>query len=556
MKAWHGSRFDKLTMSGFFPFALILVLALACGPAAQPAQQPSADSGSSEPKRGGMVRFYLRGDPQGGFEPHIPGGRRDTRKVVGLAVQNVAQWDTLSGEQCTVALRGALAESWKFVDGTTVELSLRKGVKFQNKPPVNGRELTAEDVVWSYKRMFDKGILRSIQRNLASIEAPDKYTVRIKTREPEPLIGDAWLVFREAVVLPKEAGGTEDDFSRPENIIGTGPYILESYTPGVKAVLSRNPSYWKEGQPYIDQIDLPIMRDEATKLASFRTGQLDFLDELTVTERNQIVQGNPNAQFVPCESTPAGVVFPKNAEPPFNNVNVRRALSMSVDRDAIVKGIMKGEGNVVGVAPWFVEGSMKPQDFPAETRKYLQYNPSESKKMLADAGYPDGISFNIEATLGYGSPYNEIVEVLPAMMKPAGFNATLKILDLQNLQATLNHGIYDKVQINKGSTGSYPIERPTAGARSNESPDLNRAHVKDPELDRLIERMVRTVDDKQRMDIARQVQVRMVDQAYFLNMPTFMNFNAVQPYLRGFKINESTFREATWALFEGAWLDK
>lgn len=541
-----------------FSFAVLatVLFALACGPAAQPAQQPVADQGSSEPKRGGMVRFYLRGDPQGGFEPHIPGGRRDTRKVVGLAVQNIAQWDVLNGEQCTVALRGALAESWKFVDDTTVEIALRKGVKFQHKPPVNGRELTAEDVVWSYKRMFDKGILRSISRNVASIEAPDRYTVRIKTREPEPLIGDAWLVFREAVVLPKEAGGSEDDFSRPENIIGTGPFIVESYTPGVKAVLSRNPNYWKEGQPYIDKIELPIMRDEATKLASFRTGQLDFLDELTVTERNQIVQGNPNAQFVPCESTPAGVVFPKNSEPPFNNVNVRRALSMSVDRDSIVKGIMKGEGHVVGVAPWFVEGALKPQDFPPETRKYLQYNPTEAKKMLADAGYPDGISFNIEATLGYGSPYNEIVEVLPVMMKPAGFNATLKIIDLQNLQATLNHGIYDKVQINKGSTGSYPIERPTAGARSNESPDLNRAHVKDPELDRLVERMVRTVDDKQRMEIAKQVQVRMVDQAYFLNMPTFMNFNAVQPYLRGLKVNESTFREATWALFEGAWLEK
>ncbi len=532
------------------------LLVLACGPAAQPAPPSSSEQASSEPKRGGTFRFYLRGDPQGGFEPHIPGGRRDTRKVVGLAVQAIAQWDLLGGEQCTVALRGALAEGWKFVDDTTVELALRKGVKFHNKPPVNGREMTADDVVWSYKRMFDRGILRSIARNVVSMEAPDKYTVRIKTREPEPLIGDAWLGFREAVVLAREAGGPDDDFSRPENIVGTGPYTMESYTPGVKAVLTRNPGYWKEGLPYADQIELPIMRDEATKLAAFRTGQLDLLDELTVSERNQIAQGNPNTQFVPCESTPAGTVFPRNNEPPFNNVQVRRALSMSVDRDSIVKGIMKGEGNVIGVSPWFVEGALKPQDFPPETRNYLQYNPTEAKKLLAQAGYPDGLSFTIEATLGYGSPFNEIVEVLPAMMKPAGFNAQLKILDLQNLQATLNHGIYDKVMVNKGSTGSYPIERPTAGPRSTESPDLNRAHVKDPELDRLIERMVRTVDDKARLEIAKQIQVRMVDQAYLLNMPTFMNFNAVQPWVRGYKVNESTFRDTTWALFEGAWIDK
>lgn len=539
-----------------FTVLAVILLALACGPAAQPVEEPRAGEPAGQPKQGGMVRFYMRGDPQGGFEPHIPGGRRDTRKVIGLAVQNIAQWDTLNGEQCTVALRPALAEGWKFLDDTTVEIALRKGVKFQNKPPVNGRELTAEDVVWSYKRMFEKGILRSINRNVASIEAPDKYTVRIKTRESEPLIGDAWLVFREAVILPKEAGGPEDDFSRPENIIGTGPFMMESYTPGVKAVLSRNPNYWREGQPYIQQVELPIMRDKATRIASFRTGQLDYIDELTVSERNQLRQSNPAIQFVPCESGAAGVVFPKNAEPPFNNANVRRALSMSVDRDSIVKGIMKGEGNVIGVAPWFVEGSLKPQDFPPETRKYLQYSPTEAKKLLAEAGYPDGLSFNIEATMGYGSPYNEINEALPAMMKPAGFNAQLKVLDLQNLQATLNHGIYDKVQINKGSTGSYPIERPTAGPRSTESLDLNRAHVKDPELDRLIERMVRTVDDKQRIEIAKQIQIRMVDQAYFLNMPSFMSFNAAQPWLRGFKVNESTFREATWALFEGAWLDK
>jgi len=539
--------------------ALVALLALGCGPAAQPGpaipvQQQAATGG--QPKQGGTIRYYLRGDPQGGFEPHIPGGRRDTRKVIGLAIQNAAQWDLLSTEQCSVAMRGALADSWRFLDETTVELKLRQGVRFHNKPPVNGRELVAEDVIWSYRRMFDRGILKTISNNVVSMEAVDKYTVRIKTKEPEPLIGDAWLVFREAVILPKEAGGADDDFSRPENIIGTGPFVMESYTSGVKAILKRNPAYWKSGLPYVDQIDLTILRDDATRLSALRTGQLDYLDELTVSERNQLSGTNPNMQWVLCESTPAGVVFPRNSAPPFNNVNVRRALSMAIDRDAIVKGIMKGEGNVVGVSPWFVEGALKPNEFPAETQKYLKYNPQEAKKLLAQEGFTSGISFSIEATLGYGSPFNEIVEVLPAMMKEAGFNAQLKVMDLQQLQATLNRGEYDKVMINKSGTGSYPIERPLLGQHSMQGPDFNRSHIKDPELDRLVDRMARTVDEKARLELAKQIQIRMVDQAYFMPMPSFMNFNAIQPYLRGLKINESTFRDSGWRLFEEAWIDK
>ena len=539
--------------------ALLALLALGCGPTAQPApatpgqQQVSA---GAQPKQGGSIRYYLRGDPQGGFEPHIPGGRRDTRKVIGLAIQNAAQWDLLSDEQCTVAMRGALAESWRFTDDTTVELKLRQGVRFHNKPPVNGREMVADDVIWSYRRMFDRGILRTISNNVASMEAVDKYTVRIKTKEPEPLIGDAWLVFREAVILPKEAGGADDDFSRPENIIGTGPFVMESWTPGVKAVLKKNPGYWKSGLPYVDQIELTILRDDATRLSAVRTGQLDYQDELTVSERNQLSGTNPNMQWVLCESTPAGVVFPRNSAPPFNNVNVRRALSMAIDRDAIVKGIMKGEGNVVAVSPWFVEGSLKPDELPPDTRRYLKYDPSEAKKLLAQEGFTSGINFSIEATLGYGSPFNEIVEVLPAMMKEAGFNAQLKIMDLQQLQATLNRGEYDKVMINKSGTGSYPIERPLLGQHSGQGPDFNRSHIKDPELDRLVDRMARTVDDKARLEIAKQVQIRMVDQAYFMPMPSFMNFNAIQPHLKGLRINESTFREAGWRLFEEAWIDK
>src|SRR5688500_8274465 len=150
-------------------------------------------------------------------------------------------------------IEGDLAESWQQTSDTTYVFKLRRGVRFHAKPPVNGRELTAEDVKYTFERMLtETGSNASMYRSIAKIEAVDRYTVRFTLSEPF-----AW--FLEMVASPMAGGIIArecvekfGDLKKPEAVIGTGPWMLESYRPNVAMTLVRHPGYFVPGLPYID----------------------------------------------------------------------------------------------------------------------------------------------------------------------------------------------------------------------------------------------------------------------------------------------------------------
>ncbi len=564
----HGGNMNRRTPTWvarwwWAPAALAVLAAVACGkstPAttsgagSQTAPLTAPAASDEKPQPGGVFKYYNRDDPQGGFEPHTPGGRRDARRLHGM-VDEYTVVTANENEYCQQVLVPSLAEKWRFLNETTLELSIRKGVKFQNRPPVNGRELTADDVVWSYRRLFDRGELKGMAKAITSLEATDKYTVVIKLQSSMPTIGYEFLSYRSAVILPKEAGGPTGDFSKPETLIGTGPFILKSYTPGVKAVYEKNPDYWKPGKPYLDGVEIAVMRDDATRAAALRTGQLDFLDEVTASEKANFSQSNPNLQWIKCEASSPFGIYMRNDKEPFNNVNVRRALTMSIDREAIVKGILKGEGVVSALSPFYVKGALKPADLPANIRKWVEYNPTEAKKLLAEAGYPNGLSVALEGTLSYGSPYNEMLQVLPVMMKTAGFDVSLKVVEQAQHQSTHTLGIYDKLSASKVAF-LEPIDTyPLSTLRTGQSFSDNRAHIADAEYDKIVEQLLKTTEEGKRLELSKQAQLRVIDQAYFTTTPSFFNFNAFQPRVKGkFNFHEITFREQTGLMMQDIWL--
>jgi peptide/nickel transport system substrate-binding protein len=450
-----------------------------------------------------------------------------------VALETLGIWDIEEGQPCTTKLVPLLAESWRYTDPTTLEVKLRQGVKFQNVPPVNGRELTAQDVLFSHRRMFDVGIQKSLGENIASMEAVDRYTIRIKTKQPAPLLPSELFAWRESVVLAKEAGGKDGKYDKRENIIGTGPFILAEYTTGVGHVAKRNPDYWVKGRPYLDELRLPIMRDQATRVAALQVGKLDFVEEIDASEREQLIGRKANVRFVDCEAGSSYAVFFRNDLPPFKDVRLRRALSMAFDREGVVKGVFRGNGYVIGVAGATTAGSLNPQEFPPEVRKYLAYNPSEAKKLLAEAGYPNGLDMEVLATLAHGTIWRNMVEALPAILRPGGFNIKLKIVELGGYEEATNSWNYGVAAVLKSSVRP-PIEVEVLNDyHSREIADRNRSAVKDPELDRLIDRMSATVDPQERLKIVHQIQTRMVDQAYFIQFPTFFDTFGLSRRLQG-----------------------
>src|SRR4029434_9329738 len=170
-----------------------------------------------------------------------------------------------------------LAERWDEVDELTYVFHLRRGIRWQNKPPVNGRELVADDVKFTYERFLtEKGNpLRYVLDPVDRVEVVDRYTVRFRLKEPfvwlpnmlaNPL--STWIVAREVV----EKYG---DLKKAETAIGTGPFTLERYEPNVKTVFRRNPDYFLKDLPGVDVVEWLALDDPSTALAMYRTGQID-----------------------------------------------------------------------------------------------------------------------------------------------------------------------------------------------------------------------------------------------------------------------------------------
>jgi peptide/nickel transport system substrate-binding protein len=233
----------------------------------------------------------------------------------------------------TQPVEGDLAESWQRTSDTSYVFKLRKGVRWHNKPPVNGRELTADDVKWSYERFLtikgngNRYLLEAVEK----IDAVDKHTVRFTLKEP-----NAWFIDQLAStatwIVAKESIEKHGDMKKPEAVIGTGPWMLERYDPGTRLTYARHPNYFMPGQPYADGVDVTIESDPATAFANFIVnGGYDLAPEYGFVVRRidldmakQKIQGLQTKDYVVMFG---GITWMKLDSDPFKDVRVRRALA-------------------------------------------------------------------------------------------------------------------------------------------------------------------------------------------------------------------------------------
>ncbi len=294
-----------------------------------------------------------------------------------------------------------LAESWKTLDDTTWEFKLRKGVKFHD-----GSEFTAEDVVFSLERIpkvpNNPNPYTGRIRSIASWEVLDPYTIRIKTKKPDPLLP---ANLTRAVIVSKKAaqGATTADFASGKAAIGTGPYKFVEFVPGSHLVLERNEDYWGE-KPAWKKVTFKIISNDATRVAALLGGDVDMIDYVPPTEvahlekkKNLRVWKRPSGRVIylvtdqfrdqsPFVTTKDGKPMDKN---PLKDVRVRRAISKAINREAITSRVM--EGLAVPASQLVPKG-------------LLGYNPDikvekfdleGAKRLLAEAGYPDGFGLTI-----------------------------------------------------------------------------------------------------------------------------------------------------------------
>src|SRR5262244_2520510 len=340
------------------------------------------------PRRGGILR--VRGYDPVHFDHHLTNNAK-TNTTLSFVHSTLLRFKV--GPEITPGtfmVEPHLAERWEAPDDLTYVFYLRQGVKWHNRPPLNGRELVADDVKFTFDRFLNEkaNILREQLEPVERVEVVDRYTVKFVLKEPF-----VWLPNRLAStsgmwIIAPEVVEKFGDLKKSESAIGTGPFLLERYEPNVKTVFKRNPEYFLQGQPHIDGVEWLVLDDESTGLAMYRTGQIDCGPNHFWSVRQQDVEAlkktHPSLVYLDFVSNVTGAIFMRTDMPPFNDVRVRRAISHAIDRQALIEAVWVRGEPTPAVARGLVEWSL-PIDQLKKKAQYYQYNLKKARRLLAEA---------------------------------------------------------------------------------------------------------------------------------------------------------------------------
>ena len=492
------------------------------------------------PKRGGILR--VRGFDPPNFDPQltVAGFTQSTVSFVySKLLRHKVGGDVPPG---TFILEPDVAERWEELDDTTYIFHLRKGVKWHNKPPVNGRELVAEDVKFSFDRFLtekgnaDRYLLDSVDR----VEVVDRYTVKFFLKEPYVWFLNVLAYPRGMWIIAPEVVQQFGDVKKAEAVIGTGPFILEHYEPNVKTIFKRNPDYFRDGQPYVDGVEWLVIPDESTGLAMYRTGQLDCGPGINWAVRQQdlesLKKSHPHLQYQDYLSQSGSVINMRTDMPPFNDVRVRRAISHAIDRQALIEAVWGRGAPTAAVSRGLAEWSV-PIDQLGAGAKYYEYDPKEARRLLAEAGFPKGFKTQLTVTSGLGRDLVDDAQLVQRFLKDVGIEAELKIQEYGAYAATTVQGKFEGLTRTPLGTTWEPDGRLYRAYASDSS--RNVGHVDDAKLTAMLKEQRRTKDMEARKKLIIDIQRYVAEQQYYV----YLNSNTIttswQPYVKNFAPNHS-----------------
>ena len=385
-------------------------------------RRPEQDAGPPQP--GGTFRYALPSDARS-LDPHGQSAF-NTHIAIGSTYSKLVDFRT--GPDVPYGapeLEGDLAESWSTSeDGRTWTFTLRRGVRFHDVAPVNGREFTAQDVLCTVQRIRElPGHQISQISMVQDVTAPDDHTVVFQLTEPYAEF-DTNLAGHFMWMLPCEA--TRGEFDVTTTAIGTGPFVLERWVRDRERVLTAHPDYYVEGQPYMERVEISIVPDQAAAIAAFRTGQTDYLSPLTLdkNQADRILSEDPNAVLFREQGLTQTRLFMNQAAEPFDDVRVRRAVALAVDRQAMVAAIRAGGSPTGPVSPTLFGG------LGSEEAAQLQpHDPERARALLAEAGLPQGFATRMIITDGYGETVVREAQWVQQDLAEVGIQVELVVQD-------------------------------------------------------------------------------------------------------------------------------
>ncbi len=479
---------------------------------------------------------------------------------------------------------GKLAESWEQPDDTTIVLHIRRGVKWHDKEPMNGRELVADDVVFNFSRNLGLGefaadgpspvisVLGSLP--IESITATDSHTVVFKLKQPRlatlyHIIGDIY-----GNQYPPEVIRQYGDAKDWTKLVGTGPFMWTDWVQGTSLTYTRNPDYWGHDEkfpdnrlPYVDEFKALIIPDESTRLAALRSGQLDVLGGPSAyalspgPATEALERTNPELKQFSYQNRSQNSAAFNLKVPPFDDVRVRRAMQMALDLDTVAATYFKGYADatprgVVGTAN--VGYALPIAEWSDETKGYYRYDPEGAERLLDEAGYPrgdDGVRLKtvFNAHPSPAATDQGFAAIMIQFWDAIGVDVELEVVDGAAFGPMIQAADYEgMIWFITGWNAPLPVT--TIGWQATGAYNNATGHSVE-EYDAMIAAVGAATTVEQERQLIREADRYLIENHLYLWGPIMPQVAVTQPWIVGYNGENRLGDVDSYVIFARLWID-
>ena len=547
---------------------------------------PSTGKTVSAPQYGGTLTA-VRNSPVTGADVLITGNGVNLADTV-VETLGMADWASPRDEFSLQArydpqnyAKGSLAESWSQPDPLTYIVKVRQGVKWHDKAPMNGRELTAQDVEYNFHRVLGLGSGFTEPNdfvtfdnwsgvNVESITATDKYTVVFKLKELNLRALAAILDDGTGFIYPPEVIEEHGDANDWRNLVGTGPMMLTDVVEDSSVTWIKNADYWGYDEkypenrlPYIDQLRVLVITEPATRMAALRSGKIDYLGFIgtspiqNLEQVESLLKTNPELGIWSAADAGHNSVGMNVQLPPFDDIRVRKALQMAINLEVINNAYYKGYAEIIPQGQLSRQSSqavIQFEDWPEEVKKVFDYDPEGAEALLDAAGYKrgaDGVRFKTDF-MHLGRYNTDYVELVAAYWKNIGVDVEI---DVQLANFGGRRASRDFRMMITDAQGKVSALGWAAGMRYLPETHWNTSNVDDPWYNAKYNEKAAATTMEEVNSITKELNQYAIEQFWTLFGPIAPTYAATQPWLIGYNGEITMGRIRPISILIRLWLD-
>ena len=479
--------------------------------------------------------------------------------------------------------RGQLAESWSQPDPLTVIVNVRQGVRWHDKAPMNGRELTAQDVEFNFHRQLGigSGFTEPSETltygymwpgvKAVSVTATDESTVVFKLQEPALTILHAILHENGSFIYPPEVIQEHGDANDWRNLVGTGPMMLTEWVEGSSWTWEKIPDYWGYDEkypenrlPYVDRMRALVMPEAVTQLAAMRTGQLDLLSWLSplssLDQVESLQKTNPGIRIWPSAGASIYSVGLNVQVEPFDDIRVRKALQMAINLEEINNAYYRGYADIIpqGQLSRFVsEAVIQFEDWPEDVKKVFDYDTEAAESLLDEAGYErgeDGVRIETDI-MHFASRDLNFTQLLLSYWKKIGVDVEIDVQERAGFGPRRASADFRMMMAGE-SAGKTSALGWAGGIRYLAETQWNSSNVNDPWYEAKFKEKQAATTMEEVNSVTKELNQYAIEQFWTLFTPISPTYATSQPWLIGYNGENNLGKNRPQSILTRLWIDQ